>query len=155
MDVEHCKAAGFEGIFYAYHVTCPESVQVIEHYRKICDFPIVCGATPHGLLITTDDMEGREGLRYKANPPVRDPSTVKGMRKELKEGKIDFIESDHAPHTHEEKFLLGEKCLSGYTSYDSYPDLMAKLPEWGLTESQIMDLTFRNAQRVFKGKITE
>jgi dihydroorotase-like cyclic amidohydrolase len=106
---------------------------------------IICGATPHSLLITTEDMKGKMGLKYKANPPIRPPETVYKLRKSLE--RIDFIESDHAPHSPEEKFANGY--LSGYTSYEIYSPLIEALSSLGLTEKRIEDMTYNNAKKFF------
>jgi len=148
-QIKFAKEAGFEGVLYILHVTVGETIDLIDAYRG--DINIYCGVTPHHLLIPTSYMMGRNGLIYKTNPPVRPEKEVEILRERLEEGKIDCIESDHAPHTPNEKF---EKYLSGYTSYEIYPRLIESLVSWGLGEERILDLTYNNAKRIFK-KIIE
>jgi dihydroorotase len=63
---------------------------------------ISCGVTPHHLLFTAEDNL-RPQTHFKVNPPLRTRADQKGLFKAVKNGFIDILESDHAPHTLEEK----------------------------------------------------
>jgi dihydroorotase len=58
---------------------------------------ITCEVTPHHLLLT-NDANDLYGIDAKVNPPLRSLDDVKVVRKALKDGVIDMIASDHAPH---------------------------------------------------------
>ena len=86
------------------------------------------------------------------NPPLRSRKDVKALQEYLKHGKIDWIETDHAPHA------VGEKLHSGFPS--GYPSLYlyrscveGLLPALGLSEEEIDDLTFNNIVNVFNLKL--
>jgi dihydroorotase len=57
---------------------------------------------PHYLLLDQDDYR-RQGPRLKVNPPLRSEADVAAVRRGLADGSIDFVSSDHAPHTVAEK----------------------------------------------------
>jgi len=86
--------------YHVCHVSTKESVEVIrEAKRKGAD--VTAETAPHYLLL--DDSALREEGRFKMNPPLRSPSDREAMVKGVLDGTIDFIATDHAPHTREEK----------------------------------------------------
>ena len=147
-QIKFAKRAGFKGTLHVCHVSAPQTVDVIEIARN--EINITCGVTPHHLLYSTSDMKGREGLMLKVNPPLRDERTVKLLRRYLKQEKIDWIESDHAPHTRDDKML---RYSSGIPSLNYYSEFLERLKVWGFTEDQIKKLTYKNIKRVFKDKL--
>lgn len=58
--------------------------------------------TPHHLLLSDSDIPGLD-TNYKMNPPLRSPEDREALLEGLRDGTIDFIATDHAPHTEEEK----------------------------------------------------
>jgi dihydroorotase len=146
-QIRFAKESGFQGILHVCHVSCKESIKIIDEARK--EIKITCGVTPHHLKWDESKYKGKYGLLYKINPPLRSKKNVRALQKYLVEGKIDWIETDHAPHA------IGEKLYSGYPS--GYPSLYLYkkcvehfLPSLGLTEKQIKDLTFNNIKKTFK-----
>jgi dihydroorotase len=124
-------------------------VALIEGAKKLAKLKITCAVTPHHLLWDCEKMKEPLGLLFKMNPPLRPEYDVMGLREALKEGKIDWIETDHAPHALGEK--LSPSCPSGYPTLYLYKDFIEKtLPSWGLTNEQIEDLTFNNIKKTFK-----
>ena len=69
----------------------------------------------------------------------------------LLEGKIDWIETDHAPHTREEK--LGHPYLSGVSYLSSYREFLCWLNQQGLTWPEIEKLTYWNIKKAFECRI--
>ena len=146
---------GFQGTLYIPHVSAAETADLIhacrpEAYRK--GLQIVCGIVPHHFLKSTEDMRTREGLEYKTNPPVRDPDEVEALRTRAIQGMFDLLETDHAPHSHQEKF--GPPYASGYPSLRLYNNMLSSMRSLGVTEEMITDMTYRNAKRIFD-KISE
>lgn len=83
------------------HICHLSSIEGLELLRKRSK-NINCGATPHHLLFTVqDDLKPQS--HYKVNPPVRTNFDREALFGGLKSGLIDILESDHAPHTFEEK----------------------------------------------------
>ena len=83
------------------HVSMAESLNLIRQARARW-VPVTCEATPHHLTLTEKDA-GKCGPDAKVNPPLRQKEDVEALRQGLKDGTIDVIASDHAPHTAEEK----------------------------------------------------
>jgi len=83
------------------HVSMAESLALIKKARARW-VPVTCEATPHHLTLTEKDA-AKCGPDAKVNPPLRQKEDVEALRQGLKDGTIDVIASDHAPHTPEEK----------------------------------------------------
>jgi dihydroorotase len=148
-QIEIVKETGFKGILHIVHVSCPESVKLVDEARR--EIKITCGVTPHHILWDNEMLEKPNGLLYKMNPPLRDKKDVAKLRQYLKEGKIDWIETDHAPHAVGEK--LFPPYLSGYPSLYLYRNfVLAFLPDIGIDEKLIKKLTFENIYKTF-GKL--
>ncbi|MFC1461851.1 dihydroorotase family protein, partial [Verrucomicrobiota bacterium] len=115
-QVRFAKTAGFQGKLHICHVSSASSVALVEAARN--DLNITCGVTPHHLLWSVERARRPDGLLYKVNPPLRDPSETMALRDALKQGSIDWIETDHAPHPVSEK--LYPPHASGYPSLCLY-----------------------------------
>lgn len=149
-QIQLVKETGFEGNLHICHVSSPRSIEVI--YKERGNIRISCGVTPHHILWDDKASARSEGLIYKVNPPLRSIASVEELRRCLKEGKIDWMETDHAPHAVGEK--LFPPYLSGYPSLYLYKHFIEQfLPSIGLGKQQIEELTSRNILRVFRNKL--
>jgi dihydroorotase len=83
------------------HVSMAVSLDLIRRARARW-VPVTCEATPHHLTLTEKDAK-KCGPDAKVNPPLRTKADVEALRQGLRDGTIDVIASDHAPHTPEEK----------------------------------------------------
>jgi dihydroorotase len=70
---------------------------------KRAGIKVTAEVTPHHLLLTQDDIPDNLDPNFKMNPPLRDQADRKALLEGLLDGTIDFIATDHAPHTSEEK----------------------------------------------------
>lgn len=149
-QIRFAKEEGFKGILHICHISCSKSVEIVEKARK--EIKITCGVTPHHILWSNEMLKRQDGLLYKMNPPLRDKDEVEKLRKALKEGKIDWIETDHAPHAIGEK--LYKPYLSGFPSLYLYKNFVQKfLPSLGLKQKEIKELTKDNIEKTFKNKL--
>jgi dihydroorotase len=73
---------------------------------------ITCGLTPHHALLSAENNNFLQTF-YKVNPPLRSIFDKESLFNAVKNGIIDVIESDHAPHTKEEKETIFNNALSG------------------------------------------
>ncbi|MBW2968110.1 orotidine-5'-phosphate decarboxylase [Candidatus Woesearchaeota archaeon] len=158
-QINFARRAGFRGVLHICHVSVPEAVELINDVRKelrqgsdagegCSGFRITCGVTPHHLLWDENRLRGLHGVLYKMNPPLRSAGEVAELRRCLLDGKIDWIETDHAPHAVGEKLHAGHP--SGYPTLYIYKDFVEQvLPRLGLTEKQISALTYRNIAKTF------
>jgi dihydroorotase len=71
---------------------------------KAKGIPVTAEVTPHHLALTDQDVEGYDTNR-KMSPPLRTEKDRQALMDGLKEGVIDCVATDHAPHTEEEKML--------------------------------------------------
>jgi dihydroorotase len=99
-DVLLAEAAGCH--YHVCHVSTKESVRVIRDAKK-AGIKVTAEVTPHHLLLTQDDIPDNLDPNFKMNPPLRDQADREALLEGLLDGTIDFIATDHAPHTSEEK----------------------------------------------------
>ncbi|HYS00630.1 MAG TPA: dihydroorotase, partial [Gemmatimonadales bacterium] len=83
------------------HVSTRGSVALIRHAKEQ-GVRVTAEVTPHHLTLTDRDCE-RYDTHAKMNPPLREAADVAALRQALKEGVIDCIASDHAPHAYDAK----------------------------------------------------
>lgn len=128
------KEAGFEGHLHIAHLSTIEGLLLVEEAKRE-GRRISCGVTPHHLLLNGDAAKDRR--RYaKMNPPLRDEETRKKLFEALLEGRIDWVESDHAPHTIADK----EAGSSGIPGFSGMLLLLKVLYEHDLSGTMMQDL---------------
>ena len=144
-EIQDCIDAKFQGVLHITHISVPGAVDLVNQARS--SLRITCGVTPHHILFDRERMDAPDGLLYKMNPPLRGRGLNAAMLRNLKEGKIDWIETDHAPHTLEEK--LNPPYMSGIPGLAFYPLFILGLLRKGFTENQLREITFKNICRSF------
>jgi dihydroorotase len=98
---------------------------------------------PHYLFFTCDDYLAK-GARFKVNTPLRDESDRRAVTKALIEGPVDFLSTDHAPHTPEEK--KSDNPPSGIASIEWYLQILLHLVDEGhLTWKRFLEVSSANA----------
>lgn len=144
-----CKEEGFKGHLHIAHISVKESVEAVLEARNN-GLSISSGATAHHALY--DYSEAHDNSRgLKMNPPLRSAADRDFIFSSLLDGKIDLVESDHAPHTLEDK----EKGASGIPGFSGTLLLLNRLRLAGATEERLKDLFGGNAIRIFKLKDEE
>ncbi|WP_313309187.1 dihydroorotase [Lactococcus taiwanensis] len=93
------------------HLSAGESVEVVR-FAKNLGAKITAEVTPQHFSIT-EQMIFEQGTNAKLNPPLRRTADIDKIIEGLKDGTIDVIATDHAPHTHEEKNVSLDKAPSG------------------------------------------
>jgi dihydroorotase len=86
--------------FHVCHVSTKESIDLIKKAKRQGKY-ITCEVTPHHLLLN-NKMVKNSGA-YKMNPPIASIQDQRSLNKAIKDGTIDVIVTDHAPHSKEEK----------------------------------------------------
>src|SRR3989344_1208331 len=110
--------------------------------------PITCGVTPHHLFLTENDVKIL-GPFGKMRPPLRSKKDVDFLWKNLK--YIDCIESDHAPHTIEEK--KSNNPPNGVPGLETtLPLLLTAVSENRLTIEDVLRLCYENPKNIFRIK---
>ncbi|MGB2661146.1 MAG: dihydroorotase [Candidatus Omnitrophota bacterium] len=98
-DVRLAELAGAR--LHIAHVSTAASVEVIRQAKKR-GAKITAEVTPHHLALKDEDLRTYD-TNMKVNPPLRSEEDVKALKKGLKDGTIDVIATDHAPHLENEK----------------------------------------------------
>ncbi len=86
--------------YHVCHISCKESVDLIRR-AKAEGVDVTCETAPH--YLTMDDSILQEDGRFKMNPPLRSAEDREALVEGLRDGTIDCIATDHAPHSAEEK----------------------------------------------------
>jgi dihydroorotase len=111
--------AGYEGgRIHVQHLSAAESVEAVRA-AKAAGVRISCEATPHHLSLTDEEVRSLDPQRFKMNPPLRAESDRQALIEGLRDGTIDCIATDHAPHVAEEKEVPFEQAAMGVTGLET------------------------------------
>ena len=97
-DIELAGECGCR--YHVCHISTKESVELIRQAKQR-GVKITCETGPH--YLTMCDMDLQEEGRFKMNPPIRSAEDRDALVEGIKDGTIDVVATDHAPHTLEEK----------------------------------------------------
>lgn len=141
-DIELVKETGCA--YHVCHISTKESVELIRK-AKSEGVNISCETGPHYLVL--NDMDLQEEGRFKMNPPIRDESDRLALIEGIKDGTIEFIATDHAPHTEEEKSKGLKNSLMGVVGLETaFPIVYTELVRKGIiTLEKAMELLNGNA----------
>lgn len=87
--------------YHVCHVSTKESIRAIRDAKK-AGIRVTAEVTPHHLLLNEEDIPGLDS-NFKMNPPLRGKDDQQALIEALLDGTLDFIATDHAPHTADEK----------------------------------------------------
>src|SRR3954463_1476451 len=107
-----------DGRIHIQHLSARESVEAIAE-AKARGVRITCEASPHHLTLTDEVLLGKLDTRCKMNPPLRSEDDRQALIAGLKDGTIDCIATDHAPHAREEKEVPFEEAPMGTTGLET------------------------------------
>jgi dihydroorotase len=97
-DLKLVKETGCS--YHVCHISTKESVELIRK-AKADGLDVTCETGPHYLVLDDNDLE--ESGSFKMNPPLRSEADRLALIEGIKDGTIDMIATDHAPHSEEEK----------------------------------------------------
>jgi len=103
--------------YHVQHISTKEGVELVRK-AKIDGLNVTAEACPHHFTLT-DEALLKYGTNAKMNPPLRTQLDVDAVIEGLKDGTIDIICTDHAPHTQEEKKLPLDKAPFGITGLET------------------------------------
>jgi len=138
------------------HVTTGDEIPLLAAAR---DFA-TAETTPQHLTLSAPECYERLGTYAQMNPPIRDESHRQALWAAVREGVIDVIGSDHAPHTREEKDKEYPDTPSGMPGVQTLATiLLDHVAKGNLTLERFIDLTASGPQRIFgiagKGRIAK
>ena len=145
-DIELVKKTGCP--YHVCHISTKESVDIIRK-AKADGVDITCETGPHYLVL--DDSALIEDARFKMNPPLRSKEDRLALVEGLKDGTIDMIATDHAPHSAEEKSRGLEKSLMGVVGLETaFAVLYTDLVMGGvITMEKLVEIMSENPRKRF------
>lgn len=130
------------------HVSTLEALEAIKISKKKGS-KVTCEVTPHHIGLTT------EISNYRVNPPIREKADVEAVIKSIKEGIVDCIGTDHAPHTSEDKKNGAPGMVGLETSFMVCYTNLVKSGKITLNKlSELMSLNGAKILGMNKGKIS-
>jgi dihydroorotase len=118
------------------HYSVGEGLPLIRDARSR-GLPVTCEVTPHHLFFDTAGITDTNRGWMQMNPPLRSPSDREAMLNALRDGTLDYLATDHAPHTLEEK----ARGISGQPHLDTYgPFVTWLIAEQGFTPQRIAEV---------------
>lgn len=151
-DLKLAKETGCK--YHVCHISTAESVELIRK-AKAEGVDVTCETAPHYLVLSDKDLE--EDGRFKMNPPLRDERDRLALIEGIKDGTIDMIATDHAPHSSEEKSRGLEKSLMGVVGLETaFPVLYTHLVKDGIISlERLVELMSINPRKRFGIEQTE
>ena len=120
------------------HVSTEGSVRIIRE-AKLRGVQVTCETAPHYFTLTDDAVRGYN-TNAKMNPPLREAADVEAIKAGLKDGTIDAIATDHAPHHIDEKDVEFDVAMNGIIGLETSLPLSLKLVADGLlTLNQLIE----------------
>ncbi|MCR5462571.1 MAG: dihydroorotase [bacterium] len=134
--------------YHLCHISSRYSLELIKWYKNRCK--VSCEVTPHHLLLNEMDLKD-EGA-YKMNPPLASVEDQNALIEGIKDGSIDIISTDHAPHSNEEKSNGLLKSPFGIVGLETaFPLLYTRFVKTNeITLKRLVDLMSLNESKLFR-----
>ncbi len=131
--------AGYEEArIHIQHLSAAQSVEAVRA-AKALGVRVSAEVTPHHLCLTEAQVQSLDPRRFKMNPPLRAESDRRALLEGLRDGTIDCIATDHAPHASEEKEVPFESAAMGVTGLETaFAALYTELVEPGAIELALL-----------------
>src|SRR5205823_12098222 len=132
------------------HISTKGSVELIR-WGKERGINVTAEACPHHLSLTEESVRGYD-TNAKMNPPLRTAGDVESLREAVKDGTIDLIATDHAPHHYDEKEREFADAPNGIVGLETaLAVVVSNLVEKGyLTFLEVVDRMACSPARLFK-----
>ena len=122
--------------YHVCHISTKESVAIIREAKKR-GVKVTCETGPHYLTLCDADLQ--EDGRFKMNPPLRAAEDMQALIEGIKDGTIDVIATDHAPHSAEEKSKgLAGSAMGVVGIETAFPVLYTKLVRPGIISLELL-----------------
>ncbi len=145
-DIRLAKQTGVK--YHVCHLSTKEGVDMIRK-AKADGVSITCETAPHYLVLTESDL--RDDGNFKMNPPLRSKEDQIALIEGIKDGTIDMIATDHAPHTKEDKSGGLIKSAMGIVGLETaFPLLYTHLVKKGvITLEKLVEMLTKNPAKRF------
>jgi dihydroorotase len=129
------------------HISTQESVNLIRLAKKK-GCPVTVETTPHYFSISEEAVSGYN-TNAKMNPPLRTKEDIKAIIAGLKDGTIDAIATDHAPHSQLEKDVEFDQAANGIIGLETaVPLTLALIRKKVITEQRMVELLSINPAKI-------
>ncbi|HET7114429.1 MAG TPA: dihydroorotase [Pyrinomonadaceae bacterium] len=147
--VRDCVLARLTGAnVHIAHVSTRGALEAIRQAKKD-GLPVTCEVTPHHWTLT-DEAVAEYDTNTKMSPPLRSRDHVEAVRAAMKDGTIDAIATDHAPHHADEKALEFDQAPFGITGLETALGLAFDLVHNGLIDlERVVQMCATNPARIF------
>jgi dihydroorotase len=143
---------GLSSNIHICHLSSCEGLELLKNRPR----NISCGITPHHSLLSVEKDMGTPAF-YKVNPPVRTSFDKEALFNAIKNGLVDIIESDHAPHTCDEKAKNFNETPSGLPGVETmYPLFLYLVKKEALSIQRLISMLCvrpANLMGVSKGRL--
>jgi dihydroorotase len=137
------------GKLHIAHVSTKGSVDLIRTAKKR-GVRVTAETCPHYFSITENAVRGYD-TDAKVNPPLRTDQDIEAIKEGLRDGTIDVIATDHAPHHRDEKLREFDMAPSGISGLETALGLSMSLVEKGiLTFSQLIEKMALNPAKILQ-----
>lgn len=141
-------AVKFGARLYLLHMSTKEELEMVRQAKK-AGVPISAEVTTHHLFFTKEDY-AEWGTFVQMNPPVRDREDQEALWEGIRDGTVDTLGTDHAPHTREEKQQTFGRAPSGIPGVETLLPLMLNAVNEGrLSLARLIELTRINPEKIF------
>ena len=131
------EQAPFSFPIHICHISSKESLQLLNQFSG----PISKGVTPHHSLLHIDNTHISNPTWYKVNPSLRPQYQQEALLQGLQHGIISILESDHAPHSLQEKEVDFEHAPSGISGVETmFPLFLYKAMKQDISFQRVMSL---------------
>jgi dihydroorotase len=138
-----------KGKLHLTHLSTIGSLELVRNAKKR-GASVTCDVTPHHLLLTEDLLAERLDPVYKMKPPLRTEQDRLALVEGIKNGVVDCIASDHAPHSLDEKNRSFERAPFGVIGMEtSFPVIYDRLVRTGIIDiKRLIELFSTNPARI-------
>ena len=145
-DIELVRKTGCS--YHVCHISTKESVELVKKARE-AGLDVTCETAPHYLTISNDEIE--DDGRFKMNPPIKSAEDRRALIEAVKDGTIDMLATDHAPHSAEEKSKGFAGSAFGIVGMETaFPVVYTHLVDEGIIDIDgLMKLMYENPRRRF------
>ena len=146
-DIEIAERVGCR--YHVCHISTKETVQLVRE-AKARGVKVTCETGPHYLIFS--DMDLQEDAHWKMNPPIRSAEDRAALIEGIKDGTIDMIATDHAPHSVEEKSRGLKDSAMGIVGLETaFAALNTHLVRKGvITLEHLVKIMSENPRKVFR-----
>ena len=130
------------------HVSSRGSVDAVRRAKEL-GLPVTCEVAPHHWTVTDESLVDYD-TNTKMSPPLRSRDHVEALLEGLRDGTIDAIATDHAPHHADEKALEFDQAPFGITGLETAVGLAFELVHQGVIDlERLVRLCSTNPARIF------